>query len=89
MIKQERQEALQKEYLHGKEAKQLLESPAFSRAIEAVRTDLIEGFIATSWRKRKHREEAHRQLQLLQRITDKLENELGSGKLAKKRLEAK
>ena len=76
MIKQERQEALQQEYLYGKEAQKLLESEAFTRAIQAVKTDLVEGFIATSWRKRNHREEAHRQLQLLQRITDKLENEL-------------
>jgi len=89
MIKQEREIALQEEYLHGQEAAKLLESPAFNRAVLAVKTDLVEGFIATSWRRRAAREEAHRQLKILQRITDKLEIELESGKLAKKRLEAK
>lgn len=88
MIKEERGRQLQDEFTKGKEAENLLANPAFKRSLDAVKADLIEGIIDSSWRQKRLREETYKQLRAMDRLVGKLQNEIETGKLAKKRLEA-
>ncbi len=72
----------------GKESEQLLNNPAFIRAMEAVEGKLIKDLKNSNWTQRRLREKIYDRLKIASWLTQNLAYEVDSYKLAQKRLEA-
>lgn len=96
MDKLEREAQLVKEFSDGRQAKSLLEHPAFARAVEKLETSYINAVRNGKWLDfsnginvgKKAREENCRRLQVLDDLVTNLKNEMLKGEQALKRLEA-
>ena len=95
MDKLERQAQLTKEFQEGRQAKNLLENPAFSRAVEKLESSYIKAIKRGNWLDfnngvnvgKRAREENCRRLQILDDLITNLKNEMNRGEEALKRLE--
>lgn len=88
MDKAERSQQLVKEFSEGREAKSLIEHPAFKRAVDKLEGSYIKSIRSGNWFKKRAREENCRRLQVLDDLVTILENEMTRGEQALKRLEA-
>jgi len=74
---------------HGREAEHLLKNPAFDRAIKSMEEKYVRDLVGSKWMQRRLREKIYDRLKLLNGLKENIRYEIDTGKLYKKRLEAK